>query len=221
MIPRKLVVLLLIAAVGIAAAVSANAQNPNSAQTSGLTKVTSTLTGNTYTWVVTNMSNTSNASWDVLGWSLIPYNVPTMVAYTAPSGWTWKGSGWGQVDVNSSDKYFTPPALGPGQSFTFTYTFDPNGKIINSAPGGLQFLTHVGAVVPGSGNLTGTDKWSGTSVSLSSFSTLDFSLQGGSSNTWYDRSLLGTPTPVPEPASIALTGIGLAWLARRRKRIAA
>lgn len=199
--PKTGALILLTGFLLIAAAMSASAQSYNAAQTFGITDVSSVLNGNTFTWTLTNNSDQSDPAWDVLVWSLVPYNVREAVSVTAPAGWSWTGSGWAQWNVQANQKYFTPPAIGPGESAVFTYTFDPSGPMINSAPGeGMVFLTHVGAVAPGSGDSLGTDRW-----------TEGLTTVFAGSGTWFDAS-------TPEPGSLLALGAGLVSLFGLRKK---
>lgn len=174
----------------------AHAQNWNAAVTSGLTGVNASRLGNTWTFILTNQSGISAPEWDVLAWSLEPFNVSEPSSVTMPSGWNWKDAHWEQYVVDPTQKYYTPPALAPGQNYTFTLTFDPGAALINVEPllgDQIGFISHVGAVVPGSGSIDGTQKWNSY--------TTEFG------NTWYDR-----PGPVPEPGSLLALGTGLVGL---------
>lgn len=177
--------------------VPAHSQDWNANLTNGLTGIQETLVGNTWTFVLTNQSDLAVPEWDVLVWSLEPFNVPSPSAVTMPTDWTWKDAHWEQYVVDPTQKYYTPPALSPGESDTFTLTFDPGAPLINVEPslnGNLGFLCHVGAVVPGSGSLDGQTKWV-------SYTTPEFG------DTWHDR-----PGPVPEPSSLLALGTGLIGL---------
>ncbi len=187
----------------------------NAWQTEDLIKVSPVLdeSTNTYTWSV---KNTTGASGSVLSWSLIPFNISAPTAYTAPSGWVWRNGGF-EIE-KASQKYYTMPALGPGQTFEFTYTFDPGALPVNSTSevNGLTFLSHVAAVVPGSGTLNDPyvkqGKWQESKWMLDS---------GKKESTWFDKDPLppdipDAPAPVPEPATMILSGLGLAAVIRRR-----
>src|SRR5690242_14509296 len=103
---------------------SANAYN--SGWDTGNTAITSTFDGSTYTWTLTNTSDTVSSNFDVLIWSLIPYNVLQPLSTTAPAGWSFGSTSGSQgFSFDENQKYFTPPAIGPGQSAVFTYTIDP------------------------------------------------------------------------------------------------
>ncbi len=218
-------ILVLAALAGLVAApgnVSA-APDYNAWQSQDLIKVTPVLEGNTWTWTVFNTTGApdgnGNPGASVLSWSLIPYNVNAPVAvsgWTAPDGWVWRNGGF-EID-KSSQKYYTLPALGPQQTFVFTYTFDPNAAVVNSAPKveGPTFLSHVAAVVPGSGTLNDPyvkqGKWQESKWMLDS---------GKKESTWFDWDPLppdipDAPVPVPEPATMILSGLGLAAVIRRK-----
>ena len=199
-------------------AMPAHAQSWDSAQPTGITFVDSVLDPmtNTFTWTLTNNGGQADLPC-VLIWSLEPFNVPAPTAWTAPAGWEWDGSGWQSYEISQpSKKYFTPPAIAPGQSATFTYTFNPSAPKINpfgagytGYPDAIGFLCHVGQVVPGSGSLDGSVRWVAQ----------DNPMYG---QTWFDKSgaTFDPPyPPIPEPSALIVlcTGfISLAGLARRR-----
>ena len=212
---------ILLALVTIAASTptAAPAQSLSDAATTGLTTVQWSRASNTYTWTLTNNSGSaadSTTGYDVLVSSLQPFGVPAPVSWTAPAGWEWRANGGYQAFEISqpSRKYYSGPAIGPGQSAAFTYTFEPGTPLINgggSNPGGPAFLTHVAAV-----KTTPTVKgdalsWTPTSVS-------------GLGASWHDASTT-SPAPTPGvsemPGALALV-IGALWLvtcalrARRR-----
>lgn len=173
------------------------AQSWDSALTTGLTGVEASLTDNTWEFILTNQSDVFIPEWDILVWSLEPFNVPAPSAVTMPAGWEWKDAHWEQYVVDPTGKYYMPPALAPGENYTFTLSFDAGADPINLEPslnGQLGFLSHVGAVIPGSGNTDGTDMWDSYTVA-------------GLGDTWHDRS-----GPVPEPSSILALGAGLVGL---------
>lgn len=186
-----------------------------------MTRVSSTLDDatHTFTWVLQNTTGTSGSpigDGQVLVWSLQPFDVYAPTAWTAPPGWTWDRSvgAWRNYEIASQNrKYYTPPSIGPGASATFTYTFDPNGPIINDKglsadPFAIGFLTYVAAVVPGSGTPDGSAKWSQTTDPV--YGTM-----------WYDRSDYHPDVMMPEPGSLLALGMGVVGLAgfiRRRMR---
>lgn len=201
----------------------AGAVSWSTAKTAGITQVESTLDSvtNTYTWALTNLSGTpeSPVSDHVIAWWIQPFNVPEPVSYTAPGGWTWSGIGktWENFGIaQENKKYYTPYSLAPGQSLTFTFTFDPGSDLVNidpdaGEPGVPAFLCHVGAVVPGSGTLDGSERWIASS-------------KAHFGSTWYDRPATFTrPTPVvPEPGGLITMAFGLTafggLLTRLRRR---
>lgn len=201
----------------------ANAGAWSSAQTSGITLLQSTLnmSTNTFTWTLTNGSDGPGMPCAII-WSLQPFNVPAPTAWMAPDGWTWTAHGWETFGIDdNSEKYYTPPAIAPGQSAVFTYTVDPQAPRINpydssydGDPDAIGFITHIGQVVPGSGTLDGSTKWVAATNPL----------YGA---TWYDRCTVESEPPeppyppVPEPSSLAVLALGLtslASLAVRRRR---
>ncbi|MDI6828927.1 MAG: hypothetical protein QME62_10625, partial [Armatimonadota bacterium] len=99
---------------------TAHAQSWNSAVTNGLTSVTWEFAEGEYTW---NLWNNSSLAWDaddeydILIWELIPFQIEEPLSWTAPEGWTWTGNKFKIADP--SKKYFTPNAIGPGQSAVF------------------------------------------------------------------------------------------------------
>ncbi|NIR03471.1 MAG: hypothetical protein GTN78_25270, partial [Gemmatimonadales bacterium] len=104
-----------------------------------------------------------------------------------------------------SRKYYTPYAIAPGQSLTFTYTPDPSGAPVNSRgpqPESLSFVVRAAAILPGSGALSGSRPWELTSGD-----------EFGS--TWHDRpSLLPVPATdaVPEPRGVLVMALGMCGL---------
>ncbi|BCW99176.1 MAG: hypothetical protein KatS3mg024_2003 [Armatimonadota bacterium] len=213
----------IIAFVCAAGAVHA-APNFNAAITQDLIVVTQSYLDpvNGYTVVKWEALNTTGAvpgAPAVLSWSLVPCNIPAPKAYSAPEGWVWKNGGF-EID-KSSQKYYTPPALGPQQTLVFTYAFDPSEPFLNSAPSAVDafgnpvtaFLSHVGAVVPESGLLDGNPvaklgKWQDSAAWM---------IGGKPVSTWFDNDpLRPAVVPIPEPATLALSVIGLAAILRRR-----
>lgn len=212
MIAYLLASLLLFAALSGAAF----AQSWTDRQSSGLTTVSWHLTDNTYMWLLTNNSGypgDSTDGYDIIIWSLQPFGVTAPISWTAPQGWTWDSDGaWRSFRIaNKPEKYSSPPALAPGSSAVFTFTFDPTAPLINSTgrqPEGLAFLAHVAAVseVPiVEGNVR---HWTAASAA-----------QYGSS--WHDTS---TSQIIPEPSGALVLAIAGSWLItcliRNRKRAA-
>lgn len=195
----------------LALVVPVHAQSWSAAQTSGITLVTSSLDPmtNTYIWTLTNGSGQFDLP-TVLIWSLEPFNVPAPIAWTAPAGWTWSGNGWQSYEItDSGEKYYAPPAVAPGQSVTFSYTFDPAAPKINpfgegyiGSPTAIGFISHVAQVVPGSGTLDGSVRWTEDPNSIYG-------------QTWFDRCIVEGDKdypPVPEPSSIFAMMVGLTSL---------
>ncbi len=197
-------------------ALPAVAQSWSSAKTSGITIVESMLDTdtNTYTWTLTNGSDSPGTPLAII-WTLQPFNVPAPISWTAPVGWEWTSHGWETFEIEASNqKYYTPPAIAPGQSVVFTYTFNPVAPIANQRDDGsdaLGFLSHVAQVEPGSGSLDGSKKW--TAVTNPVYG-----------QTWHDRCAVDDDPeypPVPEPASLLTLAFGLTsltTLAVRRRR---
>ncbi len=217
---RKSFILLL--AVACAAGAATAAPNFNAALTTDLIIIQETAAPeNGYTkltWTAFNTTGASPGDPAVLSWSLIPFNVPAPLAWTAPDGWVWKNGGF-ELD-KSPQKYYTPPALGPQQSAVFTYIYDPSAPILNAAPSVVDeygsplraWLSHVGAVVPGSGLLDGDP-----AARLGKWEESYWTIDGKNVSTWFDKDpLRPAVVPIPEPATLALTGIGLAAVLRRR-----
>jgi hypothetical protein len=169
----------------------------------GLVSVESTFMDGTYTWVLTNRSSLPEdpyPDFDILVWSLIPSGVNEPLSWVAPEGWRWAGDRW-EIDATSCQKYKTPPALAPGQTVTFMYTPDPNGKLINDKgpqPPELVFIAHVGAVVPNSGSLDGGTPWTPTRTEFG--------------KTWFDRPMILTSETVPEPSALLQFAAGVIGL---------
>lgn len=183
----------------------------NSGKETGLVSVKSTFVNGTYTWVLSNKSSLSEdpySGFDILVWTLVPFRVREPLNWVAPEGWKWSGNRW-EINAKPCEKYRTPYALGPGQTVTFIYTPDPNGKFVNDKgpqPADLDFIAHVGAVVPESGSLDGSIPWTPVDT--------------GYGKTWFDRPTGNTMDYVPEPSGpiTILTGVigFLACLRRRR-----
>lgn len=168
---KALICIVVVLLFALLTAVTAYGQSWNSAVTEGITAVYASLdtSTNTWTWVLTNTSSTPACPVPdhVLVWKFQPFNVYEVVSWTAPAGWVWETSGWQNYEIaNNNRKYYTPPAIAPGKSAIFTYKFNPSGKKINPFPQGycgdpdaIGFITHVGAVIPGSGSLDGSVRW--------------------------------------------------------------
>lgn len=224
--PKNTFIITTIVLLLAALALPANAGAWSSAQTSGITLLHSMLdmSTNTFTWTLTNGSARPGIP-DALIWSLQPFNVPAPITWTAPDGWVWTTNGWATFGIDdNSEKYYTPPAIAPGQSAVFTYTVDPESPRINpygsgydGDPDAIGFITHIGQVVPDSGTLDGSTRWIAATNPL----------YGA---TWYDRCTVESEPPeppeppyppVPEPSSLAVLAFGLtslASLAARRRR---
>lgn len=213
---------------GLLAAAPAHAVPWSAAQTSGITYVDSVLSPTpggdiwTYTWELTNQSPVTIDLEDitVLVWSLQPFNVPEPIpdGATAPAGWEWNDSSkmWQMYEIaDPSDKYYTPPAVAPTQTVTFTYVFDRTTPNINpfgdDYPGDpvndIGFIAHVGAVEPVPMN-------PGDPILQWIPSTTQ-----GFGDTWYD--IPAGYYVVPEPSSVlalAMAGATLLGGIIRRRR---
>lgn len=168
---------------------------------------------NMYTWTLNNLSGTPDCppefTGQVLVWSLQPFNVYEPVSTTPPPGWIWEGSAWQCYEIeDESEKYYTPPAIAPGGSLVFTYTYNPSGSKINPFPEGytddpdeIGFISHIGAVTEPTGEGL---PW----------------VPDQNEGTWYDRSdWSGTIVPEPASATVLVTlGIPLAASFLRRRR---
>lgn len=187
------------------AAMPVCAQTWSSAIYSGLTSVESRFENGTYIWTLTNNSSLAgddDPSFDILVWSLTPFQVQEPLSYTPPEGWRWAGNRW-ELASSPSRKYYTPDALAPGKSVRFLYTPDPEGKLLNAngpQPQGLSFIAHVAAVAPGSGSEDGNLRWKPTASRYG--------------NTWYDKSGSASYSdPVPEPRGLLGLAAGILGLA--------
>lgn len=207
---------------------SAYPQDWNAASSEGITYVDVQLNEatNTYTWTLHNLSGTEFMPSPykengvlVLIWSLQPFNVFDLLSptsWSAPNGWTWDASAgqWKNFEiVNNNKKYYTPPAIGPTESVTFTYTFDPSKPKINpfphnygGSPDDIGFIAHVGAVLPRTDDPINPEiPWTPDCIM----------------NTWFDRSDYGGGNIVPEPSSMAalsMLGLPVVVSAIRRRR---
>jgi hypothetical protein len=213
---RKLVRGIVIAAFAMVLAGSACSQSWNSTTYTGLTSMKSVLEGDTFVWTLTNNSSLAQdeySDFDILIWDLMPYQILEPASWTAPEGWTWNGT---KMElVSSSSGYFTPYAIGPGQSLTFTYRPKLGGEYINtSGPPdiGPLFASHVAAVVPGSGSFDGSDRWD------------DYFVRD-MGPTWHDQAIteFGDRPLIPEPGGVLVLALGVVSLATlimpRRRRL--
>jgi hypothetical protein len=166
------------------------------------------LTGNTYTWTLFNNSGLEGdgtPGYDVLIWSLQPFQVKEPLSWTAPDGWEWTSAGGHQQFeiANPDSKYKSPVAIAPSGSAVFTYTFDPDAPLVNShgpQPTGIAFLTHAAAVHTEPIINHGVKEWVATSAP-------------GLGPSWYDVSIsYDPPTVVPEPSGILGLTVATAWL---------
>lgn len=184
-----------------------HSQGWNAPISAGMTSVESELDAGAYTWTLRNDSSLPGDAYpefDLLVWELVPYQVCEPLAWTAPEGWIWDGSRMKLAD--KSRKYYTPYAIAPGSSLTFTYMPDPSGELVNARgpqPESLGFVVRVGAVLPGSGALDGSRRWVPLSVD-------------GFGYTWHDRPSLvprSDQKPVAEPRGILVMAFGVCSLA--------
>lgn len=182
----------------------AHAESWSSGVTAGLTSVESILNGGAYTWMLknnTSLPGDDNQVFDILVWSLTPYQVNEPLTVVSPAGWKWNGKGW-EVASNS-DKYLTPNSVGPGKSLVFQYTPDPRGHLINASgpqPAGLAFITHVAAVLPDSGSANGAEQWTKTTKLTDA--------------TWHDKSAVNESnmSATPEPKGFIVMAFGIAGM---------
>ncbi|MBP6965679.1 MAG: hypothetical protein KBC96_14885 [Armatimonadetes bacterium] len=185
----------------------AAAESWDSAIYTGLTSVSWSLEGDTFVWTLANESGRGMDvydDYDILVWSVTPCRVREPLSWTAPEGWDWDGRR--MKLAAESGKYYSPYAIGPGQSLTFTYRPDPDGKYVNTSgpqDSGMLFTVHVGAVVPYSGTLDGLDRWEEYRVrSLGA--------------SWHDIPGVGVGlagTVIPEPSAFLGLGFGVLALA--------
>ena len=117
----------------------------------------------------------------------------------------WSEGGFKMFEVaDPNRKYFTPPALAPGGTYTFKYTSTLTTPVNPGGPsdGSPGFLSHVAAIDP---STPGSDTQRWTAVIP----------EGTAKPTWYDHS------EVPEPGSLVTLAAGLlgtaGFLVRRRK----
>ena len=186
---------------------SVQAQSWQSAITSGLTGFTVTVSGEDYKITLTNLTGTStdpNSDYDVLVWTAQPFNLPAPeTIIEMPDGWAWTSAGWGKFEVAQSNrKYYTPPALAPGESITFRYTSSLQVSANRGGPadGSFGFLCHVAAVDPTRPG-SDTERW------------YEY-YPVGMPQTWFDHSTLGFDPPdgaVPEPGSLMVLVPGALW----------
>lgn len=184
------------------------AQSWESALTNGFTSVDFSKVGYEYTITVYNMTGIlgdPTENYDVLVWTVEPFNLPApQDILEMPAGWAWEGGGFKMFAiVDDSQKYYTPPALGPGEFYTFKYTSTLLTPANQGGPedGSAGFLCHIAAVdssMPGSA----TEKW------------IPYEPEG-MPRTWYDKSI-----PVPEPGGLLALASGLlgtlGFIARKR-----
>lgn len=182
-------------------------QSWSSSASVGLTKVEWRLSGFTYTWTLTNLSGPADGlpDYDLLVWSLQPFRVPAPVSWVAPQGWEWNGQGHQSFRlISSANSYSSPPALAPGESVEFTYTFDPSAPLVNSQgeqPDSLAFLSHVAAVGSVPTESGGVREWEPVSDPTRG-------------RSWYDAASSSEQSTgdTPEPSGALVCALGSAWL---------
>ena len=159
-------------------------QSWDSKKTDGAIVIEWAKEGNEYTFTLKNPI-VPDRPYQLLVWSLEPFNIAAPVSVKCPDGWEWSTNGnWKQFELSKSNMKYDVggPALEPGESLVFSYTVGSSTSVVNSgAPVSDTplFLSHVGAV---SGQKNG--KWN-------SFNTAN-------GNTWYDKPQMLTNTSVPE-----------------------
>ncbi|MEN6521822.1 MAG: PEP-CTERM sorting domain-containing protein [Armatimonadota bacterium] len=187
------------------------AQSWNSAISTGVVSADYSKVGNEYTIVLHNLTGIAGDptpdSYDVLVWSLEPFNIPAPeTIISIPNGWEWIEGGFNAFEIeDSNSNYLTPPALAPGLSYTFKFTSNSTTSANKGGPsdGSPGFVCHVAAV---DSTTPGNDKVKWTSVTPASIG----------SPTWHERV-----TPVPEPGSLlALTSglLGVVGITTRRRK---
>lgn len=165
-------------------------QSWSSASSIGQLSLDWTLQDDIYT-IVLKSPVAKTDSYNLVAWSLEPFNLPEPVSMVAPEGWQWRNSGgYKQFELkDSNEKYkVNGYALEPGESLTFTYKTGDSSKLVNKngpVDGSIGFLAHVGAV-----NGTQCGKY------------LEYKAPLG--NTWYDRPKVNNNETVPEPAGIII-----------------
>lgn len=191
---------------------SVSAQSWESGINTGVIGVDYSRVESEYTIVLHNLTGIpgdKTANYDILVWTLELFNLPSPdTIISKPDGWVWTSRGFEMFEIeNSQDKYYTPPALAPGASYTFKYQStsqvpaNPGGP----ADGSPGFLCHV-AAVDSSDPGDATKKWK------------SFTPAGMSSPTWHERVEI---PEVPEPGSLlALASglIGAIGIAGRRRK---
>jgi hypothetical protein len=185
-------------------------QSWQSAITTGMTSVAVEKSGDYYTLVLTNMTGIATdttVGYDVLVWTLEPFNLPTPEAILeTPAGWGWQDGHWSMYSIlDDNAKYYNPPALSPGHSYTFRFMSSLTDNVNPGGPsdGNPAFLCHVAAVDPTQPG-SAQQQWSPVTPS------------GMAGMTWFDRSTTNIP-PVPEPGSLFALAAGVIGMVGTRR----
>lgn len=157
----------------------------------GALKLEWTFDVDTYTFNVSSPI-VEDRPYQIVAWTLQPFNIPTPVEVICPDGWEWRDKGgWNYFELaKNNEKYDVGgSALEPGETLTFKYTVGSSTAPVNSGgPGGFApaFLSHVGAV-------NGVKKGE----------YVPYAMQLG--QTWHEVVDVRTvvQNPVPEPSSLA------------------
>lgn len=175
---------------------AAYGQSWDSGVSTGALNIQWTFDVDTYTFNVTNPV-VENREYQVVAWSLQPFNIAEPASVVCPKGWEWRGQGgWNYFDLSKSNQKYDVggPALEPGETLTFKYTIGSSTTPANSggpADSVPAFLAHIGAV-------NGVNK----------AEYVPYQMQLG--QTWHEMVVTKPflQTPVPEPANIFVISSG-------------
>ena len=191
---------------------AAYGQSWESGVNTGTVSIEWTFDVDTYTFNVSSPI-VDDRPYQIMAWTVQPYNIPEPVEVVCPDGWEWLSKGglnYFEI-ARRNEKYDVGgSALEPGETLTFRYVVGNSTTPVNTGgPVDMEpaFMFHVGAIdgVNGAGYVP-------------------YAIQLG--QTWHEVTgppeIPYVPVPVPEPSSLLMISSGffaLGCLGSRRARV--